>query len=185
MLQLRHCLLSVYLALVYFAKAQVPGLECPPFSIDFLGSTTEFSDEGLLAKSLDPGAETPVIVPVRVMRFKTVCEATGVLRNTASFVSVLVEFQCDFQSSLENLQDCDGTTVLTRQFQYFCNQNNVYQIRDPSFVQTLQPTADFDTPVDTSCVRCINDRVNPGSPAIDPQTHCEGKYALIFMYLKN
>ena len=179
MLQLQQIFLSLLVCqrLVYYAKAQVPGLECPPFTIDLLGSTTEFSTEGLLATSLTPGGEEPVTVPVRVMRFKTVCEATGVLRNTTSFVSVLVEFQCNFQSSLENLQDCDGSTVLTRQYQYFCNQQNVYQIRDPTFVQTIQPTADFNTPVDTSCVRCINDRANPGSSRIDADTHCEGKHA--------
>ena len=177
MLQLQRILLRllVCLGLVYFTKAQIPGLECPPFSVDLLGSTAEFSEEGLLAISLETGAEAPVIVPVRVIRFKTVCEATGGLRNTTSFVSVLMEFQCDIQSNQENLRDCDGSTVLTRQFQYFCNQQNVYHIRDPSFVQTIRPTADFDTPVDTSCVRCINDRANPGSPVINPDTHCKSK----------
>ena len=69
MLQLQRILLRllVCLGLVYFTKAQIPGLQCPPFSIDLLGSTTEFSEDGLLATSLDPGGDMAVSVPVRVM----------------------------------------------------------------------------------------------------------------------
>ena len=181
--RMQFCLLLCQ-GLVYIAKARNHGLECPPFTIDLLGSTTEFSTEGLLATSVTPGGEVPVTVPVRVMRFKTVCEATGVLRNTYSFVSMLVEFQCDLPGhNTDDLRDCDGSTVLTRQYQYFCNPQNVYAISDPSFVQTLSPTVTFNTAVETACVRCIDDNISPGNPFIDADTHCDGKY-LFHVHLK-
>ena len=155
------------------AQLEFPGLLCPPFTVDDLGNTTDFSVQGLLPSSLTVGGdlEMTVIVPVRIMRHRIVCEATGELRNTSSFISVLVEFQCDFNSTQPNLRDCDGSTVLTRQYQYFCNASDLYAVRDPFFVQTVSLTVNFSTPVNTSCVRCINDATSPSNP----HTHCESK----------
>ena len=73
----KYLCILLCLGLAYVVKAQTPGLECPSFTIDLLGSTTEFSTAGLLAASLDPVGELPVTVQVRVLRFHTVCEATG------------------------------------------------------------------------------------------------------------
>ena len=169
-------LLSVCLGLAYFANAQI-GLECPPISVNDLGSTDQLSMNGLLARSIEAGGESPIVVPARVMSFSLVCDASGQRRGTSSYVSVLVNFQC----SSSSVTGCDGTTVLTRQYQYYCNPNLDgttdfgYDILNANFVQTPQPNATSQTPVATKCFRCIDDVADARS---DPVTHCDGKYCL-------
>ena len=174
MVQLQGVFLSLLVCLelpvYYFANAQLPGLECPPFTVDILGSTTNLSTEGLLANSIQPGGEVPMAIPVRVVNYKIVCDASGRMRDTSSYISVLVSFQCDSSSQ----SDCDGTTVLTRQYQYYCTPStNEYGIFDSNFVQTFQPNATFQTQLDNNCIRCVDDVSNPSS---DPVTHCDCKF---------
>ena len=127
-LSLLVCLeLPVYFLAIANAQSNLPGLECPPFTVDVLGSTTGLSTEGLLALSVQPGGEVPITIPVRVVNYTIVCDASGRLRDTSSYISVLVIFQCDSTSQ----SDCDGTTVLTRQYQYYCTPStNEYGIFD-------------------------------------------------------
>ena len=108
------------LALMSFADAQ--SQSCPRITINDLGSTTEFSNEGLVSRGLvssgTPGFST---VPVRIRNFAIVCDAAGDRINTSSFVSVVVEFQCNSQSTISSLTVCnDGNTIVTRQYQFQC-----------------------------------------------------------------
>ena len=51
------------------------------------------------------------------------CDAAGDRINTSSFVSVVVEFQCDFDSNDPSLAVCsDSSTLVTRQYQFQCTE---------------------------------------------------------------
>ena len=112
------------LALMSFADAQA--WSCPPITIDDLGNATEFSTQGLVARGIVPWGSSTVSVPVRIMNFAIVCDAAGDRINTSSFVSVVVEFQCDFQSDTESsLTVCsNSSTIVTRQYQFQCIEQN-------------------------------------------------------------
>ena len=95
-------------------------------------------------------------------------------KNTFSFVSVLVQFQCIFSGGTGTLAVCDGTTMVTRQYQFSCilGQWNAVIAGDDLHVQTLNPTATFMTPLDNQCRRCIDDEQSKNA-LIDPITHCQ------------
>ena len=149
---------------------------CPLITIDDLGNTTEFSDQGLIAQAIIPPGEAGVNVPVRIRNFKRVCDAAGNQINTSSFVSVVVEFQCDSTNAISSLADCDRSTVVTRQYQFQCIEQNGQPVwativsGSNLFVQTLNPTATLSTPLADQCRRCIDDQQ---SSRADPITHCD------------
>ena len=159
------------LTLVYFANAaQTPG-SCPPITVNDLGNNTDFSTDGLVPKVVRPDGG----IPVRIISYHIVCEASGMSRNTSSFVSVLVRFQCNLRSGAPGiLAVCNSTTMVTRQYQFSCivGQWNAVISGDDLHVQTLTATATFMTPLDNQCRRCIDDQ-HITNPNIDPTTHCQ------------
>ena len=161
------------LALLSFSSAQ--SQSCPLITIDDLGSTTEFSIDGLVARAIVPPGEPIAVIPVRIRNFAIVCDASGNRINTSSFVSVVVEFQCYFQSS--SLDVCnDPSTIVTRQYQFQCIEQNGQPVWGTTvsgsdlFVQTLNPTATLSTPLADQCRRCIDDQQ---SSRADPTMHCD------------
>ena len=107
------------------------------------------------------------------------CDASGDRINTSSYVSVVVEFHCDFQSSTPSLAVCsDPSTIVTRQYQFQCIAIEVngqplwgtIVAGSSSFVQTLNPTATLSTPLADQCRRCIDDQQ---SSRADLTTHCD------------
>ena len=149
--------------------------DCSLFTIDILGSTTNLSTEGLLARSVAPVGETTVEVPVKIMNYRILCDASGRRRDTSSYVSLLVELQCFFEGGSGNLADCDGVTNITRQYQYRCSDSNVWE--NAGVVETLNPTATFQTEVTNQCRLCVDPTEIPAlTDSIDPDTHCVGKY---------
>ena len=169
-------LLLIWLGLAYrLANAQ--SVSCPLITIDDLGSTTTFSSSGLVTRGLIPPGEANVIIPVRIRNFTKVCDAAGARLNTSSYVSVVVEFQCDFQSSTPSLTVCsDSSHIVTRQYQFQCIVDNgqpawgVFVSGSTLFVQTLNPIATLSTPLANQCRRCIDDQQ---SSRADPTTHCD------------
>ena len=153
-------------------------MSCPFITIDDLG-TTEFSTNGLVPQAIIPPGEVPASVSVRIMNFTVVCDAAGDRINTSSFVSVVVEFQCDSTSVQASLIVCDGSTVVTRQYQFQCTEDNGQIVWGATvsgsgqFVQTLNPTATFSTPLANQCRRCIDDLQ---SSRADPTTHCDREF---------
>ena len=55
---------------------------CPLITIDDLGSTTDFSDQGLVARAIVPPGEIGPNIPVKIRNFTKVCDAAGVRINT-------------------------------------------------------------------------------------------------------
>ena len=169
-------LLLIWLGLDYrLVSAQ--SMSCPLITIDDLGSTTEFSTDGLVARGIVPLGEPAATVPVRIRSFIKVCDVTGDQINTSSFVSVVVELQCDFQSSTPSLTVCsDPNNTVTRQYQFQCIEQNRQLVwativsGSNFFVQTLNPIANLSTPLADQCRRCIDDRQ---SSRADPTTHCD------------
>ena len=167
------------LSLVYFANAQTRS-SCPSITVNDLGSTTAFSSNGLVSLAARPDSRvTGDGIPVRIMNYHIVCEASGMSRNKSSFVSVLVQFQCHFPSGTGTLAVCNSNTNVTRQYQFSCvltqNGRNEWAIiisGNNLFVQTVNPTATFMTPLDNQCRRCIDDQQST-NPNIDPTTHCQ------------
>ena len=165
MFQVLSCLL---IALPWFANAQ---LQCPRITVDVLGNTTEFSTNGLLASSLQTVGESgATVVPVKINNYTILCDASGSRRNTSSYVSVLVDFQCSFTGGTDNLAKCDGMTNITRQYQYTCSSRNEWI--NQRVVQTLNSTATFQTELNDRCRLCGD----PTEFSTDPDTHCLCKY---------
>ena len=131
-----------------------------------------------------PG-EAADVIPVRIVDYHIVCDASGMNRNTSFFVSLLVQFQCNFPSEANTLADCDGTTMLTRQYQFSCTDSGewvaVISGRD-LFVHMLNPTATFMTPLDNQCWRCIDDQQST-NPNIDDTTHCDREFKSVTIRL--
>ena len=172
------------LTLAYFANAQS---SCPSITVHDLGSTTDFSTDGLVPKVVRSDGD----IPVRIIAYHIVCDASGMSRNTSSFVSVLVQFQCNFPSGAGTLADCDGTTTVTRQYQFSCvsaqNDRGDHEWNDiisgsDLFVQTLNPTTTFMTPLDNQCRRCIDDEQST-NPNINPTTHCDREFKSVTIRL--
>jgi hypothetical protein len=167
--------LVVWLGLAYLSNVQ--STSCSLIAIDDLGNTAEFSEQGLIARAIvPPGASIPSI-PVRIMYFTKVCDAAGDRINTSSFVSVVVQFQCNFTSAEASLAVCsDPNNVVTRQYQFQCAEQNgqpawgTIVSSSSSFAQTLNPTATLSTPLVDTCRRCIDDQQ---SSRADPATHCD------------
>ena len=167
--------LLVFLGLIHLVNAQT-GLLCPSITAEDLGSTTNFSDQGLIAVAL---ATSQQPVPVLIRNHRILCDVSGVNRGTSSSVSVLVEFQCNFPSDSGTLATCDGNTVLTRQYQFNCGNQNQWITEvagSATFVQTVNSTATFSTPPDNQCRLCIDEQQLP-QPKLnhDPDTHCQRK----------
>ena len=159
------------LALMSFADVQ--SQSCPRITINDLGNITEFSNQGLVSRGIGPIDS----VPVRIKNFAIVCDAAGDRINTSSYVSVVVEFQCDFQSATSSLNVCsNSSTIVIRQYQFQCIEQNGQPVwgatvdRSNFFVQTLNPTATLSTPLADQCRRCIDDQQ---SSRADPTTHCD------------
>ena len=163
--------LVVCLGLAHLANAQ---LECSSFTLADLGSNTSLSTDGLLATALGLGGEGGIDVQAQVVNYRILCDASGSMRGTSSYVSVLVEFMCNAAS----INVCDGTTVVTRQFQFSCGDGNVWIasiFRSNNHIQTLNPTATFTTTPNNQCRACVDDE-QFSSSNIDATTHCFGMY---------
>ena len=175
--------LLVCLGLACLASAQ--SQSCPLITINDLGNTTDFSTNGLVARAIVPPTEGAQRIPVRIRNFTIVCDASGDRINTSSFVSVVVELQCDSQISDPSLTECDGSTVDTRQYQFQCIEQNGEPVWDTivsgsnQFVQTLNPTATLSTPLANQCRRCIDDQQ---SSRADPITHCDCESSIDCIY---
>ena len=175
-------LLLIWLGLDYhLANAQ--SMSCPLITIDDLGSTTEFSTDGLVARAIVPPGEAAASVAVRIRNFTKVCDAAGDRINTSSFVSVVVELQCNSQSAEPSLTVCnDPNTIVTRQYQFQCIEQNGQPVWGTTvagsnlFVQTLNPTATLSTPLSNQCRRCIDDQQ---SSRADPTTHCDREFIFL------
>ena len=167
-----------------FADANLQSY-CSRITVNDLGSTAEFSTEGLVSRAIriitsGLGNNVTVVspVPVRIRNFAIVCDASGDRINTSFFVSVVVEFQCNSQSSTSesSLIVCnDSSTIVTRQYQFQCIEQNGQPVWDTSvagsnsLVQTLNPTATLSTPLADQCRRCLDDQQSGNA---DPTTHC-------------
>ena len=167
---------AVLFGLVCFVNAQ---LQCNAITGSDLGSTTELSTDGLISQALSPGGETgnnPV--SVQISRSRILCDASGFTKNTSSYVSILVEFQC----SSPTVSGCDGT-MLTWQFQFQCSSANEYSTTvfgTDTFAVTENPTASFSTSPDNRCRACVDDQQDSRASA---DTHCWRKYIVVFKYV--
>ena len=172
--------LLIWLGLAYLASAQ--SQPCPPITINDLGNTTSFSSDGLVAEGLVPPGESDISIPVRIMNYTIVCDASGDRRDTSSYVSVVVLFQCDFTSTNPTLTVCDGSTVVTRQYQFQCIDRNGLWFPIEFGVQTLDPTATLDTPLANQCRRCVDDQQFPSNTNINDTTHCDREFKSVIIF---
>ena len=162
--------------------AGAQSISCPLITINDLGSTTDFSTDGLVARAIVPQGDAAQSIPVRIRDFMVVCDASGDRINTSSYVSVVVELQCNSMSADPTLAVCnDPTNVVTRQYQFQCIGQNWNTIVSGSnqFVQTRDPTATLSTPLANQCRRCIDDLQ---SSRADPTTHCDRKSNIDCIY---
>ena len=166
---------TVCLWLVYLAKAQ----NCPLITLEDLGSTTNFSDTGLISEAISTGGDNTPNIPVQIIRFNVVCDASGERKSTSNFVSVLVEYLCSGGVPAE----CDGTNPVTKQFQLQCNDQIMYTsavFGTQTFAVTNDPTVNFSTPLDNRCRACVDNQQDSRTSA---DTHCWCKYIVVFNYV--
>ena len=168
-----YCLLATLLSqgLAHLANAQ---LACPSFTLADLGSNTSFSTDGLLATALGLGGEGGLDIEAQVINHRILCDASGSMRGTSSYISVLVQFMCN----AANINACDGSTVVTRQFQFSCGTGEMWVAAifgSNNNIQTLNPAATFTTTPSNQCRACVDDE-QTANPNIDVTTHCFGKY---------
>ena len=183
--KVKHPFILLLALMSTFTDAQ--SQSCPRITTNDLGSTTEFSTEGLVVRAIvPPGGHAFSTVPVRIRNFAIVCDAAGGRINTSSYVSVVVEFQCDFQGDLSSLTVCnDPSTIVTRQYQFQCIEQNGQPVWGTTvagsnlFIQTLDPTATLSTPLADQCRRCIDDQQ---SSRADPTTHCDREFSIDHSY---
>lgn len=156
---------------------------CPPITFNDLGSTTELSTAGLVARNILPSDAELSLVPTRINRFAVLCEAPGKMPNTLSYVSVLVEFQCSYPYRSGKTANCDGVMKITAQLHFSCSFTQVPRWIDVvfssnQFIMNRNPTATFTTTPDTECSSCVDPRqLKPDSTlVVDPDTHCASKY---------
>ena len=157
---------------------------CDVVSATLFGSETGFSNIGVLPVNLieDDGGAPP---PVRITGFKILCEAIGSSRESASSVSVLLEYDIMTGETVDPGQqrqlsiDCqrlpdpldtfypdppsnaDGTDLDTT-----VGGGGVKRLMPPNILATLS------TPTDRSCGRCVTSLLGP---AISNVTNCERK----------
>ena len=177
--------LLVWLGLACLASAQ--SQSCPLITINDLGSTTEFSTDGLVARGIiPPGDTSSQRIFVRIVDFNIVCNASGDRIDTSSYVSVIVQLQCNSTNVHPSLTDCNGSTMITRQYQFQCIEDNGQPIwgaivsGSTLHVQTLNPDATLSTPLAGQCRRCIDDIQ---SSRADPITHCDRESSIDCMLL--
>ena len=137
------------------------------------------ADVGLLPEGLSPpSSQTVIRIPAMVQDYNIVCDATGSRRNTSSYVSIVVQFVCleaDVLNRIGTLEDCDGSTSITRQYQFRCGSENMWESSHlGNGVQTLMPTATLNTTLQDRCVSCVDGEQS----FIDSVTHCSCKYLL-------
>ena len=171
------------LGLVYFTPTDAQ-LACSSLTVTDLGSTTAFSTTGLIPSTLVLGGEASSPVPVQISNYRILCNASGSTRGTSSYVSVLVEFQCDFCGGSGNLAMCDGTTMITRQYQFSCGAGDMWVANifgSANYVESLSPTATFTTTTSNQCRACVDDQQIPANQNIDDTTHCFCKFLEKFM----
>ena len=177
--------LLIWLGLAYLTNAQ--SQSCSSITINDLGNTTSFSSDGLVAVGLLPPGESVVSIPVRIMNYTIVCDTSGNRRDTSSYVSVVVQFQCNYSSTNPTLTVCDGRSMVTRQYQFQCTNRNGQPVWDVSvsgdtfFVQTLNPTATLSTPLANQCRRCIDDQQS-SSTNINDTTHCDCEFKSVIIF---
>ena len=169
------------MSLVYFANAS-----CPSITVNDLGNTTAFSSDGLVPLAVRLPGEAVDPIPVRIIAYHIVCDASGMSRSTSTFVSVLVQFQCNVSINMRTgtLAVCDGTTMVIRQYQFSCIGQMWDTVVSGSdlFVQTLNPTATLMTPLDNQCRRCIDDQQSTDFN-INPTTHCDREFKSVTIRL--
>ena len=172
--------LSLCIAYIYLANAQ--SQSCPLITTSDLGSITELSTDGLVSLGLAPPGQTVVNIEALILNYTIVCDASGIRKDTSSYVSVVVQLQCNFPGGTGALAVCDGSTILTRQYQFQCIDRSGQLVwaasvsGSPMFVQTENPTATLDTPLADRCRRCIDDQQEATNNNINDTTHCDGEF---------
>lgn len=168
--------LMVCLGLTYFPNAQGLSYGCPPITLEDLGSTSELSTEGLIARSIYyPYGRYPI--PSRISRYAVLCDSSGNRRNTSSSVSVLVEYRCRVRFPAGRLAHCDGNTNSTWQFCYRCESGDVWSLCPLAAFK--EPTAQFTTAAKNRCRLCTDPQSAGGLLEYDRDTQCLGKCHII------
>lgn len=163
--------------LAYFANAQFVGTECPLITIDDLGSTANFSTNGLIARSISvlsgEGRRSIRLIPTRIIRYKVLCDTSGIRRNTSSSVSVLVEYVCS--DRIHGQAHCNGITKSTWQFLFECDVRPYTRWTLRQLYSVITPIATFSTTSNNRCRGCFGAQAGYGFQEYDSVTQCMSK----------
>ena len=152
-------LLLLMISLPLVANSQV----CSELQSSDLGDTTAASTVGLLADTLmsvNMLAENP---SVQILESNTVCLSQGSVKDTYTYVSVVVRYTADGNES-------------TLQVSYMCSAGT-WVSTFGTYVVENNPVANFTTPLRTDCILCIDPAVAPATVVnlITEVEHCTSK----------
>ena len=157
---------------------------CERLTVDVLGNSNEFSNEGLLSLILSPGGESSAPTHVRILNMTVVCLAQHMMEDRYRYTSVVVSFECF--STDTRLPEClAGSPARTEQFDLGCvdGQWTASILTVSSYARTMAPTATLITGLDTGCRFCINpSHPSAGQFIVNTTTHCVGKLVDHFIY---
>ena len=83
-------LFIILLGLFYISFTNVQSQLCPLITVNDLGSTNEFSTDGLIARGIIPQGDSSQSIFVKIVDFNMVCNASGDWIDTSSDISVTV-----------------------------------------------------------------------------------------------
>jgi len=168
-------------ALVHLASCQE---SCERLTADVLGSTSEFSQNGLMSEILTPGGDQSAMPPsVMIKAIQLVCESQALQQNRYRYTSVVVSFFCTADDTRVTV--CQDNAVLnTQQFDLGCSGDPPTWVETifstNNFVQTTGPVATLATPLMSECFVCVNPTLGSMfSFSVDDVHHCLG----IFIYI--
>lgn len=154
---------------------------CTRLTGEDIGSTTSFSNRGILANVLGNLHEGVIVGSFRVDGVQIVCEAQHPMQDRFRYTSALVAYTCI--SSDSRLSDICDETERTVQLTLGCDQvDNTWWIpifNHGGFALTRPPDANTSTALASNCLVCIH----PTHPiaisatlSVQPETHCFGKF---------
>lgn len=151
--------------------------QCPQLEASDLTST-----DGLIASALATG-ENPDGPDVELHSFNTVCLASGGLRDTYSFTSVVANYTC----SQTGHAICDEVIPRVSQFDFECVDTSgspmwtTIVLGTAEFLITDPADGDLNTPLRTNCAYCASP-LQLMQFEVDNNTHCLGESSFLVLF---
>ena len=122
---------------------------------------------------------------VQIIKYHTVCEVPGRMKNTVGHLSVLVKYLCFGSNCPQNGGTSTNPQAVISQFQIQCHADTNTFLSSSGIASSIRgstrvdhATADFSIANDTQCGACVDPATGTsGDQNNDPDTFCGGMLA--------